>query len=125
MQSRYIADSALMAYPPSSLPDPKFGRLNGYGKFISSVRIYYYVDGHKLRIHIDVQLGVLRVVRFLMFSNTVIRCIFLPDAWCSSDHNPGYVRLEIGLPQLALISRIAVQGGHQIKRKTNRYWVTQ
>lgn len=32
MQSRHIPDSALKAWPPSSLPDPKYGRLNGYGR---------------------------------------------------------------------------------------------
>lgn len=32
MQSRHIPDSALTAFPTSSLPDPKYGRLNGYGR---------------------------------------------------------------------------------------------
>ena len=42
MQSRYIPDSALNAYPPSSLPDPKFGRLNGYGRCIAFSLVWNY-----------------------------------------------------------------------------------
>jgi hypothetical protein len=42
MQSRYIPDSALNAYPPSSLPDPKFGRLNGYGRYIAVSLVWSY-----------------------------------------------------------------------------------
>ena len=45
------------------------------------------------------------------------------DAWCSSDNNRGYVYFQIELPQLALLSRIAVQGGKDILKKMNDYWV--
>ena len=32
IQSRYIPDSHFKAFPPSSFPAPKYGRLNGIGK---------------------------------------------------------------------------------------------
>ena len=55
----------------------------------------------------------------------VTKCIWIYslDAWCSSDHNPGYVYFQIKLPQLALLSRISIQGGKDILKKRNDYWV--
>lgn len=50
--------------------------------------------------------------------------LYAKNAWCSSDHNQKYVFFQVRLPQLALVSRVAVQGGKDILQKMNDYWIT-
>ena len=42
IQNRFIPDSFLSAFPPTGRPDPKFARLNGYGKlfYLHAICIY-------------------------------------------------------------------------------------
>ncbi|KXJ23721.1 uncharacterized protein LOC110249945 [Exaiptasia diaphana] len=44
------------------------------------------------------------------------------EAWCSTDHNRNYHYYEIKLPNLAILSRIAVQGANNLAQKSNNYW---
>ncbi|XP_048577652.1 uncharacterized protein LOC5509903 isoform X2 [Nematostella vectensis] len=46
-----------------------------------------------------------------------------PEGWCSSDQNSRFIYLQVKLPNLAMLSRIAIQGGKDIFQKSNDYWI--
>ena len=46
-------------------------------------------------------------------------------AWMPTDNSVGKFYLQISLPNIAMINRLAIQGGHGINNKDIKCWTDQ
>lgn len=49
-------------------------------------------------------------------------CFHIKAAWMPTDTSKGHFYLQISLPDIAMINRMAIQGGHQLENTDVKCW---